>query len=104
MRLGLVRPLRGNRPGAGVMVKTHLVWASGRRTSCHHKEGGEVVGGLVMLAEALDVVVATKMTGSKMTGVVRVPVEAMLVVHGSRTEGLGQCPVCHLEGMGVHAW
>jgi hypothetical protein len=80
------------------MVKTHPVWASGRRTLCHHKEGGEAVGGLVILAEALDVVAATRMTG-----VVRVPMEAMVVVvgAGSKMEGHAHSPA---EGMGVHAW
>jgi hypothetical protein len=84
------------------MVKTHLVWASGKRILYHHKEDGEAVGG-VMLAEALDVVVATRMTGCKMTGVVRVTVEDMVVVvvRGSKMEGHAHSPA---GGMGVHAW
>jgi hypothetical protein len=83
-----------------VMVKTHPIWASGRRTLYHHRAGA-VVEGLVTLVEleALDRVV-----GTKTTGVARVPVGATVVVHGSRMEGLARRPVPHLEGMAMHAW
>jgi hypothetical protein len=42
--------------------------------------------------------------GTKTTGVARVPVGAMVVVHGSRMEGLAHRLVPHLEGMAMHAW
>jgi hypothetical protein len=104
LRPKLVVPLREHHPGVGVvMVRTHPTWASGRRTSYHHK-GGKAAGGLDTQAEleALEeVVVATRGTG-----VVRVPVEAMVVVRASKMgEGLATSLVLWQEEvMVVHAW
>ena len=101
-RLKLVVPLREHHPGVGVMLRTHPTWASGRRTSYHHK-GGKAAGGPDTLAEveALEeVVVATRGTGA-----VRVLVEAMVVVHASRmVEDLALVRWRREEVMAVHAW
>ena len=67
-----------HRDAGVVMVKTRPIWESGRRTLYRHK-GGVAVEGLVTLAE---LEALGRVVGTRTTGVVRVPVGAMVV--GSR--------------------
>jgi len=94
--------LRVYRPGAGVRVRTHPIWESGRRTSSHHKGGRVVATGLDTLVEVEDLV---KVVGTRGTGAIRVPVGATVAVHGFRMEGVATSLVHQPEVvMVVLAW